>query len=217
MAEPAAADPLPASDQAAPIDVDDVEVASPQGRRRLWTRVGLLAAFLGGTYLVAWATDAHEFFTLDRVRHLVEICGVWGALAFLGIFCVGELIHIPGMLFVAAGILAFGKLVGGPLSFIGAILSVTVSFVVVRAVGGKPLTQLPWAFARKVMARLEDHPIRTVFILRLLFFMAPPLNYALALSGVKFRDYVIGSALGLIAPMIVMVLLFDWVITWITG
>jgi uncharacterized membrane protein YdjX (TVP38/TMEM64 family) len=203
--------------EAAAAEASDDHNPEPKDRKKLWLRVGALAVFLGGTYLIAWATGAQEYFTLEKVRHLVEVCGWGGWLAFLGIFCVGELIHIPGMVFVAAGILAFGKVLGGPLSFAGAVLSVSVSFVVVRGVGGKPLTQLPWAFARKVMARLEDRPIRTVFLLRLLFFMAPPLNYALALSGVKFRDYFIGSALGLIAPMIVMVLAFDWVIGFFTA
>lgn len=190
---------------------------SQKNRKKLWLRVGALVLFLVVTYVIAWATGAKDYLTLEKTRELVVACGYWGWLAYLGIFTVGELIHIPGMVFVAAGILAFGKVIGGPLSFVGAIVSVSVSFLVVRAVGGKPLTELPWAFARRLMARLEERPIRTVFLLRLLFFMAPPLNYALALSGVKFRDYFIGSTLGLIAPMIALVLAFDWVLSFLTA
>jgi uncharacterized membrane protein YdjX (TVP38/TMEM64 family) len=181
-------------------------------KRKLWLRLGALALFIIGTYAIVWATGADKYFTLEEVRRLVEECGTLGWLGYLGLFAAGELIHIPGLVFVAAGILAFGKGLGGILGFAGSIFSVSVSFVVVRAVGGKPLTQMPWEFARKIMAGLEERPIRTVIVLRLIFFMAPLLNYALALSGVKFRDYFIGSLLGLIAPITVVVFLFDWVI-----
>jgi uncharacterized membrane protein YdjX (TVP38/TMEM64 family) len=39
--------------------------------------------------------------------------------------------------------------------------------------------------------------------------MAPPLNYALALSNVRFRSYLLGTALGLLAPITGLVLLSD--------
>ena len=52
--------------------------------------------------------------------------------------------------------------------------------------------------------------IRTVFLLRLFLWLAPALNYALALTHVKYRDYLIGSALGLIVPVAGAALLFDW-------
>jgi uncharacterized membrane protein YdjX (TVP38/TMEM64 family) len=57
-----------------------------------------------------------------------------------------------------------------------------------------------------------------VAILRLILWMAPPLNYALAMSAVRFRDYVIGSALGLLIPIALASLFFDWVVaTFLAG
>jgi hypothetical protein len=49
--------------------------------------------------------------------------------------------------------------------------------------------------------------LRIVFLLRLLLWMAPPLNYALALSSVCFRRHLIGTALGLLAPIAAIVFL----------
>jgi uncharacterized membrane protein YdjX (TVP38/TMEM64 family) len=54
----------------------------------------------------------------------------------------------------------------------------------------------PWL--RLAMLRLETRPIATVAVLRLVFFMLPALNYVLALTPVRFRDFVVGSALGLV-------------------
>ena len=52
--------------------------------------------------------------------------------------------------------------------------------------------------------------MRTVLLLRLVLWMAPELNYALALSNVGYRPYLVGSALGLVAPIGGTVLLFDY-------
>ena len=35
--------------------------------------------------------------------------------------------------------------------------------------------------------------MRTVIVLRLLLWIAPPLNYALAMSNIRFREYLVGS------------------------
>jgi uncharacterized membrane protein YdjX (TVP38/TMEM64 family) len=40
-----------------------------------------------------------------------------------------------------------------------------------------------------------------VALLRLVLWMAPAVNYALALSPVRYRDYAIGSAVGLAIPV----------------
>jgi uncharacterized membrane protein YdjX (TVP38/TMEM64 family) len=46
----------------------------------------------------------------------------------------------------------------------------------------------------------------------LIFQTAPPLNYALAMTGVRFRDHLIGSALGLPLPIAAIALALDWLI-----
>jgi hypothetical protein len=63
--------------------------------------------------------------------------------------------------------------------------------------------------ARRILSHLDGHPVRTIFLLRLLLWMAPQLNYALALSNVRFRSYLLGTALGLLAPIAGLVLLSD--------
>ena len=115
----------------------------------------------------------------------------------------------PGAVFVAAAAVAYGPSGGGVLAFAGAVAAVSVSFVVVRTIGGKPLAVVRSSRARQILSQLDRRPVRTVFLLRLLFWMAPPINYALALSGVRFRSYLIGTALGLPAPIAGIVLLSD--------
>jgi uncharacterized membrane protein YdjX (TVP38/TMEM64 family) len=66
-----------------------------------------------------------------------------------------------------------------------------------------------------MLGHLDARPIRTVFALRLVLWLAPALNYALALTRARFRDYAIGSALGLILPVAGAAILFDWLVTFI--
>ena len=61
-----------------------------------------------------------------------------------------------------------------------------------------------------MLARLDERPVTTVIVLRTLLWLAPPLNYALALSSIRFRHYLIGSALGLLLPVAGAALFFDW-------
>ena len=48
-----------------------------------------------------------------------------------------------------------------------------------------------------------------------MLWMAPPLNYALAMSKLRFREYIIGSAIGLVIPIALVSLLFEWFLGWL--
>jgi uncharacterized membrane protein YdjX (TVP38/TMEM64 family) len=112
--------------------------------------------------------------------------------------------------FVAGGILAYGRAIGFAVSLAAAVCSVGASFLIVRAVGGKALAEIERPFVKRMMAKLDERPILTVLILRSIFWLSPPLNYGLALSNMRFRDYLIGSALGLIVPVLGASFVFEW-------
>ncbi|MEQ8457410.1 MAG: VTT domain-containing protein [Sandaracinaceae bacterium] len=183
------------------------ETSRPRSQR--W-RTWLLVAFFVGTLVAAKATGLTDWLDVETVRTWMQSWGVWGFLGFLGIFAAGELMHVPGMVFVGAASIAYGQAWGIPAAYLGSLVSVAASFIVVRAIGGQPLGDVRKPWMRKVLGRLSDRPVRTVALLRLVLFLAPALNYGLAMSSVRFRDYMLGSALGLLLPIPAMVLLFDW-------
>jgi uncharacterized membrane protein YdjX (TVP38/TMEM64 family) len=93
---------------------------------------------------------------------------------------------------------------------LGAIISVNVSFVVVRAIAGRPLADLQRPIVRRLVSTIDTRPVTTVALLRLIFQTAPPLNYALAMTAVRLRDHLIGSVLGPPLPVTIMALFSDW-------
>jgi uncharacterized membrane protein YdjX (TVP38/TMEM64 family) len=106
----------------------------------------------------------------------------------------------------------FGPGLGFALGYGGAVLAVTVSFVVARQiVAAARSTKEPWRprwrTLRRALGRLEAHPVQTIALLRLVLWLAAPLSYALASSNVRVRDHVVGSAIGLLAPVAAIVLL----------
>jgi uncharacterized membrane protein YdjX (TVP38/TMEM64 family) len=162
-----------------------------------------------GFVILGKALGLDAWLTVERIRSVTQAAGFWGPVVFIVVFCAGELLHIPGMVFVSAAVVAYGRATGGLLGVVGALVSVSVSFLVVRGIGGKPLGAIRWQFARRLLSHLESSPIRTIALLRLFLWMAPSVNYALALSNVRFRSYLVGSALGLLAPVTAFVLLSD--------
>ncbi len=175
-----------------------------------WIRVAALVVLTGAAYVGLRATGLSEQIGVGSVRDAVLDAGVWGVALFSVVFALGELVHIPGMVFVAGGILAYGKLTGFAVSWLAAVFSVCVSFVLVRSLGGRLLAEIERPFVTRLLARLDERPITTVLLLRTVLWLAPPLNYALALSNVRFRHYLIGSAAGLVAPVGGAAVFFDW-------
>jgi len=175
-----------------------------------WRLVLILTMFVS-LWIVGHTTGLTDNLSPELIRENVEKAGYWGILLYLVIFSVGELIHVPGMVFVAAGILVFGGWLGFLMALIGALVSVCFSFVIVRTVGGKAITGIDRPFIKKMLARLDKRPITTVIVLRLILWLLPALNYALALSNIRFRDYTIGSGIGLVIPVLVFAIGFEWI------
>ena len=193
-------------------DAADAEVAPPEvdpDARRRWIRLTALGALVIGLFVAAKVSGLTAHLKTEEIRAWMASAGWWGPIGYLGAFSVGELVHVPGWVFVLAAVVSYGRVAGGALAFVGAILSLSVSFAIVRGVGGKPLGAIRWPFVRRMLAQLDAHPVRTIIILRTVLWLTPQLNYVLALSTVRWRHYLIGSILGLIAPMVALAFLLD--------
>lgn len=172
-------------------------------------RLLLLAALVVALIVVRHTTRFGASLSTAHLREVVQHAGAAGVGVFLIAFACGELLHVPGLVFVGTAVLAWGRLTGGALAYMGALVAVSLAFVIVRAVGGQPLGELRQPRLRAIMARLEQQPIRTVAVLRLFLWLAPALTYALALSRIRYRHYVAGSAIGLALPVAAFAALFE--------
>lgn len=150
-----------------------------------------------------------EWFALDQLRTLLHEHEGEGIALFMVLFMLGNVLHVPGWIFVAAAVLVLGRLEGGLATYLAASLSCAFTFVLVRWLGGNAMQQLPYAFAQKLLSQLHRHPLRNTVMLRTVFQTLPTLNYALALSGMRFRSYMAGTLLGLPLPIAAYCYFFD--------
>lgn len=155
-----------------------------------------------------------ERFDLDAVRSAIEGSGPIGVVVYLAIFAAGVFLHVPGVVFIAAGILAWGRVAGFAIGYAGGLCAVTASFAIVRAIGGRPLAEVQRPLVKRMLAQLEAKPIRTVAMLRTVLPMAAALNYTLALTGIRYRDYLAGTAIGFLVPLTLWTVLFDTLFAW---
>lgn len=174
--------------------------------RQLLTVVAFLAVLLA----VVEYSGLRQNLNLAFLRHQLLEHQISGLLAFVLLFSLGNLVQIPGWLFLAAAVLTLGRAGGGSATYLAACVSCAVSFLLIRLLGGDALRQLDNRIARRILARLDGHPIAGVALLRVLFQTVPALNYALALSGIRFRQYMLGTLAGLPLPIMLYCLFFDF-------
>lgn len=175
-------------------------------------RLLLLVFVILALWIIPSATGVTARFGVEIIRRLLEKESLWGALVFTVIFSAGQLLRIPGIVFVAAAVAVYGRGFGTLVAILGAVVSVNVSFVVLRAIAGRPLANVQRPIVRRLLRKIDRHPVRTVALLRLIFQTAPPLNYALAMTAVCLRDHLFGSVLGLPVPVTVMALFSEWLL-----
>lgn len=179
-----------------------------QGRYRL----GFVLLVIVGLWITAWAAGVTARFTPESIRSLLAGKGLWGVAAFTALFSAGQLLRVPGTVFVAAAVAIYGRNFGMLVALLGALVSVTVSFAVVRAFAGQALADIQRPLVQRLLNKIDSRPVMTVALLRLMFQTAPPINYALPMTAVRWRDHLVGSVLGLPVPVIVMALFFDWLL-----
>jgi uncharacterized membrane protein YdjX (TVP38/TMEM64 family) len=178
--------------------------------RRHQRLIGVIAFVLALLVLVK-VTGISEHFNLEYVHDQFESHMLLGLVIFIALFCAGNLIQIPGLIFLAAAVLSLGQFWGGVATLLAAYVSCAVTFWVFRWLGGDSLTRVSSPLMQHLLKRLHTHPVLVVFALRSLFQTSPALNVALAMSAIGIRPYLLGTLLGLPLPLAFYCLFFDFV------
>jgi uncharacterized membrane protein YdjX (TVP38/TMEM64 family) len=164
----------------------------------------LIVGFLAGA-IYLWRTGG---VSAGGIRRWIESLGPWGPPLFVGAFVAGGLVGLPGMAFVLGARLAFGPMWGGLLGYAAGMCSITVPFAAARLL--RRQQAVPWrpklALAARLMDLMEHRPVRAIVLLRLFFWFNPPLSYAIALTRIRFWQYLLGSALAL-APVVALAMI----------
>jgi phospholipase D1/2 len=170
----------------------------------------LSAAILAVTIGVALAWQLVP--SVDPQRVLARLEAIekhsWSPLFFIAAYVVGGLVMFPVTVLSAATATIFVPLKAVAISFPGILLSAALLYWIgARVLKGQVRSALG-PTAKKVDAAFGDRSIVTIALIRMVP-LAPftLVNLAAGSLGVRFRDYMLGTALGL-APGITVVCLF---------
>ena len=168
-----------------------------------------MGLFLALLFAVSRITGLSGHFSLANLHQAFVDHVFTGMLIFVAAFSIGNLLQIPGLVFLGAAVLALGRGWGGLATYVAASVSCAVTFATVRALGGGALRQVGGGVAKRILAGLDARPVSSIALLRIVMQTAPALNYALALSGIRFRNYMTGTLLGLPLPIALYCYFFD--------
>src|SRR3990167_3292237 len=119
-------------------------------------RYGRLVAvllFLGlllGTFELS---GLRQHFSLEFLQQRILEHRISGLLIFIVLFALGNLVQIPGWLFLAAAVLTLGRSMGGLATYVAASISCVVTFLLIRMLGGDALRSLDSRIAERILDR----------------------------------------------------------------
>jgi len=189
--------------------MDDPDTHPP---KRPWLRplllVGGLAVLAGG--LKASGVEVEP----DAVVGWVRASGPWGLLVFVALVVVFNLFQVPAWIFVVAAGLIWPLPVAFAVAYGACVLAAVVTFEVFGRAGGTALRGVERPWMQKVLRSLDAQPVRGVALLRAVFMATPPITVALALAGVRRRDHLLGTLIGISFPMVLILLVSDLLREW---
>jgi uncharacterized membrane protein YdjX (TVP38/TMEM64 family) len=148
---------------------------------------------------------------LEGLRWYIKDFGIWAPLIFIVLYILGTF-FIPSTPFMLAAGILFGFKYGLLYTAIGSLLSAATVFYISRKLGKdwveKILEHRYLKHLHEYNKRLETGAIWDIILLRVTPIMPfNALNILLGVSRVKMRDYIIGTAFGLLPTSILTVYL----------
>lgn len=166
-------------------------------------RVALLGVVLAAGAAVLWRAG---LFDVDRLRSLTGEAGPAAPVVFVFTYAALTRFPLPKNVLSAVAGAVFGLAVGVALVWSAAVLGAVLAFVIARRVDA---TALDWATGRhrdRGHALLDRHGTQAVLWGRLVA-VAPftAVNYVAGMSSIRSRDYVLGTAVGILPGTVVYV------------
>jgi uncharacterized membrane protein YdjX (TVP38/TMEM64 family) len=137
-----------------------------------------------------------------RLKQAVLDLGPWGYAAFIGAYTVLQPFGVPGTVFVVAAPLIWPWPIAFALSMIGTLSASVVGFSFARFVARDWVEKVVPARFHAYDEALARRGFVTVFTLRLIFWMPPPLHVFFGISRVPFWTHFWGSAAGYFLPLL---------------
>jgi uncharacterized membrane protein YdjX (TVP38/TMEM64 family) len=154
--------------------------------------------FIAVVILVVNFTPLQEYVSADTLENLIEGAGIWAPIVYVILYGIGVCIFLPATLLTVVGGALFGAYWGFVYAWTGALLGAIGSFYIGRTLGRDFARSLIGNRLKKYDDAIERNGLATVLYLRLIYLHFTVMNMGIGLTKVRFRDYVFGTAIGLV-------------------
>jgi uncharacterized membrane protein YdjX (TVP38/TMEM64 family) len=175
-----------------------------------WLKLALLVAFLAAAVYYFRFTERGREVTPEYVLNSIETHGpVAARLIYIAVYIVGAVALLPGTVLSFAGAVLFGAYEGTLYTWVGATIGATLAFLMARVLGRDFVERL---FGDRFAAfdqRIREHGFTGLLLIRLLpLFPFNAVNFGCGLTGMRLRDYVLATAIGIVPGTFVYQFLF---------
>jgi uncharacterized membrane protein YdjX (TVP38/TMEM64 family) len=175
-----------------------------------WLKLALLVAFLAAAVYYFRFTERGREVTPEYVLYSIETHGPIAArLIYIAVYIVGTVMLLPGTVLSFAGAVLFGAYEGTLYTWIGATLGATLAYLTARVLGRDFVERLFGGRFTAFDQRIREHGFTGLLIVRLLpLFPFNAVNFGCGLTGIRLRDYVLATAIGIVPGTFVYQFLF---------
>ena len=168
------------------------------GRRKAMVKAGILVFFIVVAIGVMQFTPVKKYLAVDAMGRFLESAGFWAPFVYMLFYAVGVCLFLPGILLTGLGGAIFGPYWGFLYVWIGAMAGASAAFTISRTLGREFASSLVGDKLKKYDDAIARNGFATVLYLRLVYFPFSLMNFGMGLTQVHFRDYVVGTGLGII-------------------
>ncbi len=175
----------------------------------------VLIAIAVGVWL--YASGTYAVTNPEKMRAWLQQAGAWGGALFIAAYCVLQPLGVRSLFFLLTAPLVWDPATAFALSWAGTVAASIAAFGFARFVArGWVQERLPPGI-RRLDERLALRGLRTVLLLRLLFYTAPTLQFALGVSRVRVGPFVAGTVFGVVPFTALMTLLGVEINAWLAA
>jgi uncharacterized membrane protein YdjX (TVP38/TMEM64 family) len=180
------------------VNVETIVPSPVKNRKKAIIKAALLLVFFVVALLLVRYTPLRAVLTAEALRQIMDSVGVfWAPVLYMLFYAVGVCLFLPGTLLTGLGAAVFGAYWGFVYVWIGAMLGAGAAFFIGRFLGRDFAASLIGGKLKKYDEAIERNGFATVLYLRLIYFPFTPMNFGMGLTRVTFRDYIVGTGLGI--------------------
>lgn len=135
-----------------------------------------------------------QHFDLLAMQQWIDDAGLLGPLLFMSVYAMATVFFLPGSVLTLAGGAIFGPAMGTIYNLTGATIGATLAFLIARYLASDWVEQKTGGRLKQLKQGVETEAWRFVAFTRLVpLFPFNLLNYALGLTRIKLRHYIIAT------------------------